>query len=197
MAQLHAPAAVRVLHTSLPLSLSLPPPVSRKYGKRLSEVSRKMRINALALGEDREPLNAARAKLVSMWYLSPCLSLPHSLSHFFSGDFRKAPSNGCKCRHKPKAPRAGPVRSVESVVESLDCRLPRSGNGTIIATKSKQPTEDVKQQQLNCTGILPKDITRIPLIHEDLHYYIALAAAATATAAASSSRLTVVHNSPE
>lgn len=48
----------------------------------------------------------------------------------------------------------------------------RSGNGTIIAGKSKQPTEDVKstrQLQLNCTGILPKDITRIPLIHEDLH----------------------------
>lgn len=28
--------------------------------------------------------------------------------------------------------------------ESGLCRLPRSGNGTIIATKSKQPTEDVK-----------------------------------------------------
>lgn len=87
MAQLHAPAAVRVLYRAPPLSL--PPPVSRKYGKRLSEVSRKMRINALALGEDREPLNAARAKLVSMRYLSTSLSLFICLS--VSGDFRKAP----------------------------------------------------------------------------------------------------------
>lgn len=162
-------------HPSPPLCLRF----SHKYGKWPSQVSHKMRINALALGEHREPLSAARAKLVSMGYLCLCLPLPPPSLVCLSLSlvtFERPPpiSNGCKCRHKPKAPRAGPVQATEGGGGGWPgWQTPsRSGNGTIIAGKSKQPTEDVKstrQLQLNCTGILPKDITRIPLIHEDLH----------------------------